>query len=464
MKGRKIKIVVATCVGILAITGSIFLFKNIKDKKDKDNEELVYGESVEDIIGVGYYSDNRYIGKVESQEVTGVDKADDKQVKEIFVEVGDTVKKGDKLFSYDTDEMSLKLKQLELELTSIGNSINNANDEMKKLIKEREEASADTKIEYTAQIQGLQAQINQYNYDASAKRLEIDRQKNAIENAVVYSPMDGVVKKINKNNNDNNNYNNYSMDLGYGYGDSGSNHFIEIMAMGDYRIKATANEMKARSLEEGQEMIVRSRIDDTIWRGKITKVDLEHPIENDGYYGEETVTKYPFYVSLDSIDGLMLGQHVYVEIDYGQGEAKEGLWLPEYYIIMENDSYYVWAEDEDGYIEKRELKVGEYDDSLCNYEILSGLSEDDYITFPEDRIKVGMKVTHNIDEAVYEEEPIDDNFDEDGYIDDNYVDEIIKDGENIDDYMDYEPEQSIDMDVDDAVIQKESEEKGGAVD
>ena len=59
---------------------------------------------------------------------------------------------------------------------------------------------------------------------------------------------------------------------------------------------------------------------------------LEHPDNgnNDGYYmgsSGTTATKYPFYISLDSTDGLMLGQHVYVEADYGQGDVKEGLWL-----------------------------------------------------------------------------------------------------------------------------------------
>ena len=35
-------------------------------------------------------------------------------------------------------------------------------------------------------------------------------------------------------------------------------------------------------------------------------------------------TSYPFYVELDSSDGLMLGQHVYIERDIGQDEQKDG--------------------------------------------------------------------------------------------------------------------------------------------
>ena len=34
-----------------------------------------------------------------------------------------------------------------------------------------------------------------------------------------------------------------------------------------------------------------------------------------------------FYVNLDSSEGLMLGQHVYIEPDEGQDEKKSGIWL-----------------------------------------------------------------------------------------------------------------------------------------
>ena len=105
-----------------------------------------------------------------------------------------------------------------------------------------------------------------------------------------------------------------------------------------------------------------------------------------------TATKYPFYISLDSTDGLMLGQHVYVEADYGQGDVKEGLWLDEYYIMQEDDGAYVWAENAKGYIEKRKIELGEYDENMMRYQILSGLTEDDYIAYPEDRVKEGMRL------------------------------------------------------------------------
>ena len=53
-------------------------------------------------------------------------------------------------------------------------------------------------------------------------------------------------------------------------------------------------------------------------------------------YGEGSgSSNYPFYVELESSEGLLMGQHVYMEMDYGQGEKREdGLWLDEYMIDM----------------------------------------------------------------------------------------------------------------------------------
>ena len=81
----------------------------------------------------------------------------------------------------------------------------------------------------------------------------------------------------------------------------------------------------------------------------------------------------------------MLGQHVYVEKDEGQTENREGLWLTSYYIIQEDgQDPYVWAAGRHDKIEKRKVTLGEYDEKLDQYQITDGLTEDDYIAYPED--------------------------------------------------------------------------------
>lgn len=470
MKKKGIIILIVVLLVLAGAAGAIYY---VLHNKKASNEELVYATKISDLNGGYDLTESRYMGTVESQEVKGVNRDSDKKVKELYVKEEDEVKAGDVLFEYDTESMELQLRQLELELTSINNNIATLNQQIASLTTEKAAAPAEEQLSYSAQIQNLQAQVNQANYDASAKQLEIDRQKLSMENTKVVAPMDGIIKTINENNstsssdnnsnydNNNNNNNNSS--------DSTSNAYITIMAKGDYRIKATASELTVRSMSEGQSMIVRSRVDDSTWTGTVTKIDLEHPDNgnNDGNYmgsGGTTATKYPFYISLDSTDGLMLGQHVYVEADYGQGDVKEGLWLDEYYIMQEDDGAYVWAENAKGYIEKRKVELGEYDENMMRYQILSGLTEDDYIAYPEERVKEGMKVTHNYEDVVIDDTVEDatggDSLYDDGYTDDGSVDGYTDDGilddgsiNNIDDGANTD---GIDGSVEEAAPQDES--------
>lgn len=53
-----------------------------------------------------------------------------------------------------------------------------------------------------------------------------------VDNAVVYSDIDGIVKSINSDSSGSGD--------SYNYGSSGSNAFMTILATGDYRIKEPA--------------------------------------------------------------------------------------------------------------------------------------------------------------------------------------------------------------------------------
>lgn len=465
MKKKGIIILIVVLLVLAGAAGAIYY---VLHNKKASNEELVYATKISDLNGGYDLTESRYMGTVESQEVKGVNRDSDKKVKELYVKEEDEVKAGEVLFEYDTESMELQLRQLELELTSINNNIATLNQQIASLTTEKAAAPAEEQLSYSAQIQNLQAQVNQANYDASAKQLEIDRQKLSMENTKVVAPMDGIIKTINENNSTSSSDDDSSNSNSDNGSDSTSNAYITIMAKGDYRIKATASELTVRSMSEGQSMIIRSRVDDSTWTGTVTKIDLEHPDNgnNNDYYMSSgtTATKYPFYISLDSTDGLMLGQHVYVEADYGQGDVKEGLWLDEYYIMQEDDGAYVWAENAKGYIEKRKIELGEYDENMMRYQILSGLTEDDYIAYPEDRVKEGMKVTHNYEDVVIDDTVEDatggDSLYDDGYTDDGSVDGYTDDGilddgsiNNIDDGANTD---GIDGSVEEAAPQDES--------
>jgi HlyD family secretion protein len=145
-------------------------------------------------------------------------------------------------------------------------------------------------------------------------------------------------------------------------------------------------------------VIIRSRLDESVtWSGTLEKIDWENTVSssNNNYYymsGDEmtTTTKYPFYVALDDYTGLLLGQHIYIEPDYGQTASRQGLWLPEYYIVREGNDAWVWAQGNRSHLEKRTLTLGETDDETGTVQVLAGLTGEDSIAFPEEGLHAGM--------------------------------------------------------------------------
>ncbi|MDO4553774.1 MAG: HlyD family efflux transporter periplasmic adaptor subunit, partial [Lachnospiraceae bacterium] len=247
--------------------------------------------------------------------------------------------------------------------------------------------------------------IKKTEYEIKSQEAKIKSLEKATKNSVVKSEMDGIVKSIDQT----------ALTGTTSDEDTGSEESVlmSILAIGDYRVKATVNETNIYSIEEGTPVIIRSRVDsEQTWSGTITTLDsnpeTESDTESDYSYdysdsgdsdGTTTSSNYPFYIQLDNSDGLILGQHVYVEPDNGQDEEKDGIWLDSYYIVQEDESSYVWAESRTGRLEKRTVTLGEYDEELDKYEITDGLTEDDYIAFPTDTLEEGMSTTRDIAEA-----------------------------------------------------------------
>lgn len=380
-------------VVVVALASAAVLAGIILTRTDGNAADKVYVEKVSGIMGSGIGGNNRYMGVVEPQNSWDVKRDENRTVSEVFVEVGDEVAEGDDLFSYDVQEMELQAEQQELELESIDNEISDYNTQIADLQKEKAQAPADQQLDYTTRIQQLTMQIKQTEYSRKSKEAELSKTKKAIENSVVTSKISGVVKSISEN----------------GIDDSGSAApYMTILATGDYRVKGVVNEQNRDRIMEDVPVILRSRVDESqTWTGTITKVDAESPMTGGNDYGEpedetSTSTKYPFYIALDSADGLMLGQHVYIELDEGQQQAKEGVWLYSSYIVTDDGDPYVWAANDRNKLEKRTVELGEYDENLDMYEIQSGLSDEDLIAFPMYGLYEGVTAVTNAEEVDYE--------------------------------------------------------------
>lgn len=459
---KKKQIMIVGIGGALLFAGGLMFFLGKGDASG--TEEVVYVSPVSMIMDQGSLGiQQRFSGVVEPQQVYEVEVQQDKTVKEVLVEKGQQVAKGTPLFTYDTETAQNDLSQAELDLERLENDITNLNAQIKTLEKEKRQASGDEKLNYTTQIQTAQNDIKKTEYEIKSKKIEIEKLKDSIENATIVSEVAGVVKSINES----------SSAESYYYEESGS-AFITILETGEFRVKGTVNEQNIYAITEGTPVIIRSRVDDTVWYGTMGAVDTENGQTSNNnmyYYGVEDSqnqsSKYPFYVSLTSDEGLILGQHVYIETDMGQDEEKIGVWLPEYMIADIDSAPYVWADNGKGKLEKREVILGQYDENLMEYEIADGLTEEDAITFPEDSLKEGMKTEITSDGSMGNQAPMEDMMSDemmDGNImDEEFTDDMFPEEDVIDGEISGEEMQEEDWSEEDAIMGNEGMTEGGGV-
>ncbi len=360
------------------------------------DENAVYVQSVKTLSNMGGIAPgDRFPGMVVSENVTEIHKDSDKAIAELKVKEGDDVVEGQELFSYDMDQLQLTLDKQKLELEQLKATIENYKSQIEDLKKDEAKASGSARLQYTIQIQSMQVDLKEAELNLTAKEKEVAQSEAMLVNASVVSPVTGRITGVNENG-----YDNYGNPLAY----------ITIQQAGSFRIKGTLGELQRGGIVEGSRMKIVSRTDENVfWFGTVTLVDYESPSQgndNDMYYGGNMDTmasssKYPFYVELESSEGLLLGQHVYLELDSGEEETT-ALSISSAFICYEEDgTAYVWAE-RGGKLEKRGVLVGEYNFMLDTMEILEGLTEEDYIAFPDGELCAeGVSTTH--DEPAAEE-------------------------------------------------------------
>ncbi len=358
----------------------------------------VYVQSVEVLSNLGGIAPGDYfLGMVVSEHVTKIEKDADKGVKELLVQEGDDVTAGQALFSYDTDELQLSYDKKCLEREQLKASIESYAAQIKQLEQERAGVSGSEKLRYTLEIQTTQLNQKEAELKVKTKEKEVEQAAKLLENSTVTAPVDGRIQDINE---------------------SGTNSqgekaaYITIQEVGAYRVKGVLGELQRGGIMEGDRVTLVSRTDENqSWGGTVTLVDYENPSQGsdmDRYYGMSTdemtaSSKYPFYVALDSIDGLILGQHLYIRKEVQTGQTV-GIPVGSAFVCYEEDgSAFVWAEDR-GKLEKRPVTLGEYNPTTDAQQILSGITLEDYLAFPDELCREGTPTTRE-QPAVTQTEP-----------------------------------------------------------
>ena len=357
-----------------------------------DSGTAVFVQSVAELAGMGGIApDDRFAGIVVSENVAEVNRDSDKTIKELLVKAGDDVKKDQILFSYDTEQLQLTLDKQRLEQEQLEASIENYERQIADLEKQRKRVKESAQLQYTVQIQSRQVDLKEAELNLQAKEREVAKSEDVLDNADVKSPVDGRVQVINESGTDN---------------QGRPAAYIAIQQSGAYRVKGTLGELQRGGIMEGSRMRIMSRTDENLfWLGTVTLIDYENPTQenqNNMYNGMETdemttSSKYPFYIELESTEGLILGQHVYLKVEKEEGEVA-GIPLSMAFLCYDDEGNpYVWAEDSRGKLEKRMVTQGAPNEMMGTVSITDGLTETDYVAFPAGELcKEGAPATHEM--------------------------------------------------------------------
>lgn len=396
----KKKIVIFLIVAAIVAGGAFAVLKSGLiggESAVSDSSSEIYVMSLSEIMGQNSsYSSDVFMGIVEGQESTSVTKSSDRELDQVFVSEGDTVSVGTPLFSYKSDSLEAENVQYNFSIESENININETNRNIEKLtndlakIKGQTDEDKEKREDLANQIEGLKTDIAISQNSIAQTQAKIEENNKKINNATVSSTVDGVITKIADDTNP--------------YTSDGT--FITILASKEMRVKGQINEQNVWSINVDEPVTLRSRVDkDKTWSGTITKIDTESKKDenSDNLYGggssEDNSTKYPFYITLDSSEGLMMGQHLYIEL--GQTGAPEmdfsdGTYLYDYYIAYDEEGNpFVWA-DKNGKLVKQSIELGDYHEEQMVYSV-SGIDKDTKIAYPMEDLSEGMKTVSTIE-------------------------------------------------------------------
>ena len=337
---------------------------------------------------------DKFAGMVVSENVVEIERDTEKQIQELYVAAGDTVRVNEKLFEYDTDTLSLTIDKQQLELDKLTQQIKDLTTQktsVEKQIKtekakKKKDQNADLLVSLDIQLRSVNADLTTANYEKKTKQAEMNYNKDMLKNAVVRSPIKGTVRSVNEN----------------------GSPYITIQQAGAFQVKGMLGELSLGSgIMEGVSVTILSRTDPTAsWTGMVSLVDYNNAgtEEQDNMFGGgdamSTSTSYPFYITLDSTEGLLLGQHVYIQIS-AAAVGDDLLRIPEHYVmdvLMDEETWLttgtVWGVDpETNKLVKVPVTLGEYDPTYGTYVILEGITAESYLANPTDPgVKEGAEV------------------------------------------------------------------------
>lgn len=225
-----------------------------------------------------------------------------------------------------------------------------------------------TKEELAEAVQRQEERLADLRLDLKQSELKIRSTEKAVEEGAVLAKISGVVKKAGDPSNP--------------PGDGSA--FLQVASTEGMYIRGGVSELLLDQIREGDLVNVSAGQSGTCCQAEIREIS-PYPDESgmfSGIYGAASASMYPFIAYVEEGGGTLISQE-WVQMDAagsGMEQPSDALYLWKAFILEEEGRQYVYLRDEKGKLRKREITTGRR--SGEGYEVLSGVSWEDWLAFP----------------------------------------------------------------------------------
>ena len=347
----KKKIIIAVLLIVVLLLGFLFFKSSSKKDKNEVTYEVVKAEKGDLQLFV------EETGQVKSNNEISVYTSKKLMVSKRYFELGDTVKKGDVILTFDPTDKNAALRTIQ----------------EKKIAMEQKQRDYSNTNELLKVGGAPRVDLEDINYSIRTMRLEIasleeDYQKYDDQ---IISPVDGVITEMIADDN---------------YRVNTDSPLFKITNIRDLSIKVDLTDYDVKNVKLGQKVLITS---DALPEGEIITgrvVDIASTATKDDSYNESRVE---IEIKMYNPGLLKPGNIVDSKILYL--DEQNVIKLPYTSVINENDKYYVYIVDKDNKVKRKEVVVGETDNNF--YHIKSGIEVGETVIKEADmNLKDGDKI------------------------------------------------------------------------
>lgn len=299
-------------------------------------------------------------GKVEAKNTRKIFVDKSLKVKDLFFDVGDFIREGELIMTFDEEERNRLLRNLERESLEL-NLLKRDLSHLKKLYN----LGGSPRID----IENLKVNIRKKEINLAEYQEELDKTVQEIR-----SPFEGTI---------------ISMIAEENYRVKTEKELFEITDLSEILIKALVPEYDIRNIKVGQSVRIKPEVFEKqkTFMGKVSKI-ANLSTSSGSSSGNESFVEVEIEI-FDVSKELLPGFNADVEIIYQ--EKENTIFVPRSAVINKDNQNYVFIISKDNFIEKRKVKLGIT--NRGNIEITKGLlNKEQIISNPDKILEDGQRV------------------------------------------------------------------------